>query len=814
VSANAQRRRWARAGAVLVAALVLAGSGSAVYLRQRLRASLPQLDGQRTLPGLGAPVRIERDALGVPVVRGQSRADVARATGFLHAQERFFQMDLLRRRAAGELSELVGPAALAADREVRVLRLRDVAERAVRALPADERALLAAYREGVAAGLAALGAPPPEYLLLRSHPVPWREEDSLLCALAMFLTLQGDQRGLESGMGLMRDLLPAALFDFLTPPGTEWDAPDEGEPFVQPKPPGPDVIDLRESPPRAAEALRLPAFDPWSEGDHETLLGSNNWAVAGTHSKHGGALLANDMHLGLGVPNTWYRASLVFPDPQGGERRVTGVMLPGAAFVVVGSNGQLAWGFTNSQGDWADLVELEPDPSDPDSYRTPEGRRRFERHLETIHVKGAPDVSLEVLDTVWGPVIDTDHEGRRRALAWVPLREGGVNATLFRMELARDVDEAQRIAPLAGIPAQNLVTADSGGHIGWTIIGRIPRRVGFDGRLPSSWADGSHRWDGWLEPQAQPRIKDPESGRIWTANSRIVAGADLALVGYGGYDLGARQRQIRDDLLAIDKADEKDMLRIQLDDRATFLERWQKLLLDLLTPAAIAGHPRRAEARHFVEQWGGHAATTSVGYRIVRGFRMQAARDALSPLVRACEAADSHFDLLGRRLDHGGRQWEGPLWALVSERPLNLLAPRFARWEDLLLGSLDTALGELVREAEPLSSRTWGERNTTAINHPLSRAVPELGFWLDMPHQPLPGDNDMPRVQAPAQGASERLCVSPGREPLGYFHMPDGQSGHPLSPHYRDGHAAWANGEATPFLPGLAVNVLTLVPAR
>jgi penicillin amidase len=251
------------------------------------------------------------------------------------------------------------------------------------------------------------------------------------------------------------------------------------------------------------------------------------------------------MHLGISVPNTWYRLSLVFPGVDG-ERRVTGVTLPGAAFVVAGSNGHVAWGFTNSEGDWADLVVLEPDPGNPDAYLTPEGPRTLERGTETIEVAGEKAETLVVESTVWGPVIDKDHAGRRRALAWVALREGGLNAALVRMESAGSLDEAQALAAEAGIPNQNLVVADAAGRIGWTIIGRIPRRVGHGGSVPTSWADGTRRWDGWLAPEDYPRVVDPPSGRIWTANARVVGGEKLAKVGVGGYDLGARQGQIRD----------------------------------------------------------------------------------------------------------------------------------------------------------------------------------------------------------------------------------------------------------------------------
>jgi penicillin amidase len=813
------RRRWPRILGGGVAAVVLVLGGSGAYLQSRLRSSLPQMEGERAVAGLGAPVRIERDALGIPIVHGGSRLDVARATGFLHAQERFFQMDLLRRSAAGELAALLGRPALETDREARILRLRLVARRAVKALRADERDMLAAYTVGANAGLAALGAPPFEYLALRSEPATWRDEDSLLCALAMYRDLQGRQPGQESMLGLMRETLPPALVAFLAPVGTEWDAPIEGGVITMPAVPGPEVVDLHRAQPESATARVFPSLDPGplvvgatggigAPGDDDAIRGSNNWAVAGTHTVHGGALLANDMHLGISVPNTWYRLSLVFPGADG-ERRVTGVTLPGAPFVVTGSNGRVAWGFTNSEGDWADLVLLEPDPGSPDAYLTPEGTRTLVREAETIEVKGERSETLTVESTIWGPVIDTDHAGRRRALAWVALREGGLNASLVRMESVGGLDQAQALAPEVGIPNQNLVVADATGRIGWTIIGRIPRRVGHDGRVPTSWADGTRRWDGWLAPEDYPRVVDPPSGRIWTANARVVGGGKLAKVGVGGYDLGARQGQIRDDLLAIEKASESDMLRIQLDDRALLLSRWQKLLLGVLTPEAVVRDPRRAEARRLVEAWGERASVDSVGYRIVRAFRERVRGFVLDPLLAPARARD---EKRFRRGTAPNARWEGPVWALLTQRPAHLLDPRYSGWDELLLAALDDGVLELTKGGRPLSERTWGERNTSLIRHPLSRAAPQIGVFLDMPSQPLPGDNHMPRFQSPTAGASERFGVSPGREELGYFHMPCGQSGHPLSPHYADGHAAWARGERTPFLPGPAAHVLTLVP--
>src|SRR6185436_189786 len=215
---------------VLILAIVLVLGAGALWVRSEVRASLPRLDGELELAGLSAPVTVERDALVVPTIRAASRPDAARALGFLHAQDRFFQMDLLRRSAAGELSALFGPLALDADKRVRVHRFRHVAGRVVARATAEERAVLTAYTEGVNAGLAALGAKPWEYLVLRTDPVPWVPEDTVLVIDAMFLDLQHGDGSYESDVGLVHDLLPQPVAELLAPIGTELDAPIVGAP--------------------------------------------------------------------------------------------------------------------------------------------------------------------------------------------------------------------------------------------------------------------------------------------------------------------------------------------------------------------------------------------------------------------------------------------------------------------------------------------------------------------------------------------------------------------------------------------------------
>ena len=796
-------RRWALRASLGLLALLASGAG---WLYLRLHGSLAQLDGAAALPGLSAPVTVERDVLGIPTIRGETRLDVARATGFVHAQERFFQMDLLRRTAAGELAALFGPAALELDRAHRLHRFRHRARQTLTTAPAEDQALIAAYTAGVNAGLAGLSAPPFEYLLLRTTPEPWRPEDTPLAVYAMYVDLQSQQWLRESTHGVLYDRLPPELAAFLDPPGTDWDAPLQGEPLQSPPPPGSDVFDLRHhhsARPLAGEGLGVRA--EFSTQCSETLSGSNNWAVAGRLTAHGGALLANDMHLALRLPNIWYRATLIFPDEQGRERRIAGVTLPGTPAIVAGSNGHIAWGYTNSEGDWADLVVLEP-AADGEGYQTPEGPRPFNRVQETLAVKDGSPETMEILETLWGPVVDRDYRNRQRALRWVAHDSRAINLGLLALEQADTLETALDIVNRAGAPAQNVLLASADGRIAWTLSGPIPRRFGHDGRLPSSWADGQRGWDGWLEPVEYPRIVDPPSGRLWTANGRTVDGEWLTLLGDGGYSLGARARQIRDGLLERDRFDERDFLNLQLDDRALFLERWRELLLATLTPEAVRADPRRDELRRRVTDWGGRATVDSVGYRAVRTFRLAVRDRAFAPLTAACRQADPRFDYTLFR------QHEGPLWRLVSQRPSHLLDPRYPDWPALLRDAAGATLAELTADGRPLAAHTWGDYNQIRFQHPFSRVLPWLSGWLDLPAQALPGDLYMPRIQTLDSGASERLVVAPGREAAGILHLPGGQSGHPLSPFYRAGHTAWAAGESLPLLPGPAAHRLRLEP--
>ncbi len=539
-------------------------------------------------------------------------------------------------------------------------------------------------------------------------------------------------------------------------------------------------------------------------GDGEPLIpGSNNWAVAGSLTDGEGAIVANDMHLGITTPNVFYRARLRTTDSA--QIDLNGVTLPGAPILVAGSNGKVAWGNTNSYGDWTDAVIVRPGDQ-PGTYMTPDGPRKYTVYAESIAVKGGEADVLEIRETIWGPVRDDNPDPDREiAVSWIAHHAEGVSLSHLDLETVADVDAAMRVANTIGMPPQNFVVGDASGNIGWTIAGRIPRREGYDPLLPADWSE-SGGWSGWLTPAEYPRVKNPESGRIWTANARVVDAAALELVGDGGYDLGARARQIRDGLFASDNFSPQDMLAVQLDDRALFLVRWQELLLATLNAVAVDGNGARSSYRQLVDQWVPRASTDSVGYRLVRGFRSEVRNRVFTMMMQPVLA--NYGDDTELRISN---QFEGPLWRLVTEKPRHLLTDNYESWEDLLIRSVDSNIEYYEEHYEDgLDRRTWGERNTAAIRHPLSRAIPLLSGWLDMPSEQLPGDSNLPRAQGPSFGASERFAVSPGSEADGYLHMPAGQSGHPLSDYYRAGHDDWVRGRPSTFLPGDAVHTLVL----
>jgi penicillin amidase len=772
--------------------LVLAASSYLV-----VRAALPRRDGQALLPALTAPLAIELDARAVPRIRAASFADALRGEGYMHAQERFFQMDLLRRSAAGELAALVGEPALALDRAQAAFDLRRRARELLGRLPAEQVAWLEAYSQGVNAGLADLGARPPEYWLVRARPEPWRSEDSLLVVLEFYTRLSNNEV-YERPQLVLRETLPPALYAFLTPSSSRFDRPllaPDGDPLggYAPLPiPGPDVVDLR-SRSRPTPSRALPRVAPPLAGP-----ASNQWALDSTRTEQGDALLANDPHLGLRLPNVFYRCELEWPGSV-----LRGVSIPGLPAVLIGASATLAWGATVSNADQSDWVVVDVDPTDPSRYLTADGSEPFETRDVEIAVARRPSEHLRIRSTRWGPVVADDFRGRPLALRAAWLEPDGLNLDILELSTAASVEKGIEVLERWEGPSLNWALADAAGRIGWVVNGPLPRRMGFDGAAPESWADGSR---GWLGEHERPAALGHADGALFTANNRTLP-LDHANEISRMWMTPLRASRIAELLAARPRLAERDALAMQLDTRTVGYDQIRDIVLEVVHEDET--DPLLARARSHVSRWNGRADADQPGFRILYVYYRALLERTLAPLLAPAFEADPAFVYRWPLADE-------PMRRLLDERPPHLLTREYADWPSFLRSVLLDALREIEADpSRPGLDAPWGDVNVLAVSHPLAR-LPVIrtafGRWLELPAVPVPGSTLSLRVATPNYGALIRMAVSPAHPERGILEMSAGQSGHFLSPNFTDMQGDWVSGAATPFLAGPAISRITLVP--
>ncbi len=758
-----------------------------------LGKSLPKQGGKTVLAGLFDRVTVSFDDRGIPTIEASSRDDATRALGYLHGQNRFFQMDLARRMAAGRLAEMVGSAALGIDRSNRRFQFTMVADAIVAGLDDARRSDLEVYCAGVNAGWRALGDKPPEYTVLAGDLEEWKPRDCVLVLLSLFQVLNFDYVA-ERPRGVALEALPPELFAFLSAKSGRFESPllQSSPDAPLPPIPGPEVIDLRDRHARAPSGLIV---------DEPLAIGSNNWAVSGAHTDDGHALLANDPHLPMTAPGVWYRAQM-----EVGDLHLVGLTLPGNPGVIIGSNGHLAWGMTNTSADFQDLIVIEVDPRRPSRYRVPGGWEKFTTVRETIQVQGQKPVVETLKMTRWGPVFDTDWHGRPLVMKWVALEPSMVNLNILKMPDAHTIEEGIEVARSWYGPSQNVLLASADGRIAWVVSGYLPKRKGFDGSVPVSWADPGVGWDGALDESLRPVIIDPADGFLFTANNRTV---DTAWASILGSSWAGPERAFRiNELLhqAEGPIDEGDLLDMQLDTRLELLDFYRDLIVEVAEGAAPAS-PRERAGRA-MSAWNGHATVGETAVILLTRYRYALSDAVLGPMVESCFKLD-------RRFRYGGGFVEEPVRRLLDARPAHLCPPGDADWSAMLGRVLDEVLVRLDREYPQSDlAPSWGEVNRVNVKHPLSQGAPELGPLLDMPDETLPGHTSAVRVASRTFGASARLVVGPGREERGLLHTPAGQSGHPLSPYYRAGHDDWVNGRPVPLLARQRMSRLVLLPGR
>ena len=757
--------------------------------------SLPKLDGEVALSGLKDKVEVASDGLAIPSIHASNRDDAMRALGWIHARDRLFQMELIRRKSTGRLAELFGPAALPLDKRQRTYGFEQTARSILAVLPENQRHALASYTEGVNAFIDHAPVLSPEFILLRHSPEPWREEDSLLVGIAMFQTLNSNEEE-ERMLTVMEKALPNTMVKFLTPDVDSFDTVLIGGAQTR-RPEQPIPVEQWASMGQA-DAIA------GSVDSLGRVIGSNQWVAGGVKTRDGRAILANDMHLSLGIPNIWYRANLYYEG-----KVLNGVTLPGLPLLIVGSNGHVAWGFTNTDADVADLVKVQVNPDNPEQYKAPDGWRNFERRKETIRVKGGDSENIVLTGTIWGPLLAKPLLGQAVAIHWTALQSSGVDLSLMNMENTENLEQALAVMNRSGGPTQNVVIADNQGHIAWTLMGHYPLRQGFDGSTSQSWADGVIGWNGYIPPDKLPRLIDPPEGFIATANNRTV-GSDYPYILAHNQANGYRAHRIAQRLAELEKMDERDMFSIQLDTRSEFFEFYRNLALKMMG-GAYREHSELAEARQYIEAWNGRMDADSLGIGLLWGWREKLSAVVFAPMVARCRQTDPDFYYAWRKL-------ETPLRALLTERiPATLPNPQYRDWQDLLLKTLVETMKELKHRhgVKTLSDLTWGEINRVPIRHPFSKSMPFLSPVLDMAEREMSGCSGFcVRIAGNGHGATERMVVSPGYPDQGILHMPGGQSGHPLSEHYRDQQRAWQDGLPLSFLPETSKHEIIFTPTN
>ena len=754
---NLRTRRLLRIALVLaagVALLALAGSGT--YWRWS-RAALPVVDGEVVLPGLGAPVTVRRDAHGIPHVRAASLPDLMRAQGYVTAQDRLWQMDVLRRAALGELADAFGEGALRADREMRTLGLNRAARDAEALLDPDLRLAVESYAAGVNAFVDShRDRLPLEFRLLRYLPRPWTVRDTLAVGKLLARDLAGGWEQ-EAYRALFADRLPPDVQDVLYPTRFA----DDHILF------GTD---------------RAPALASAAE---ETSRGSNNWVLSGAHTATGKPLLANDPHLGLSVPSIWTTVHLQAPDLD-----VAGVTLPGTPGVVLGRNRHIAWGCTNVHDDAADLYAEQFDPTHPGRYRVGDGWQPAQVVEEPILVREGTLSSARrtevhrVTVTRHGPLVEA--YGRQWALRWTGIEHVQELTAFHKINRARDWESFREALSHYPGPSQNFVYADVDGHVGWVSAGRLPIRPLGDGRRPYPGASLDSEWTGFVPFEQLPFVLDPPDGRIVTANNRLV-GTDYPYVVTRGGIPPYRAHAILTALEAREGWSADDFARVQAERLSIPHRDLARVLLD-----AAGRHGDDSAWQDVTREltgWDGRLEADSRAAALAfRTFRELGERVIL-PRVKGVPEAER----LARRTP--------ALHRLLTERPVSWVPKGDADWDATLLAAWQDAQRTLARDLGADRARwRYGAINRVAVGHALTRAVPALAGLLNPPVIEMGGGPVSPNVlqltpSGAVEGPSMRLIADladPDNTRLTNFM---GQSGHPASPHYGDQLDAWVKVE-------------------
>jgi penicillin G amidase len=789
----APRRRWplpVRIGAGLVISLLIAAAigvaGSVAWLKSAMSDQLPVLDGTVKLPGLSAPVVVRRDGHGIPHIQAANMDDLLEAQGYVVAQDRLWQMDMARRFAAGELAELLGPSVVEHDKVQRILEIRPSAEHLTATMPADQKHLFEAYARGVNAFIAShQDNLPAEFRLLGYQPRPWQPVDSWLVALNMVArldTLYPWKLEREKVQAKLAPNLIAQLY-----PATTWrdHPPTQAIPDLTAPPQNVPDVPLDESQSSLEDLLRLKEILRLGSTRCDSCKpGSNEWAVSGTRTASGKAMLSNDMHLEHSIPDIWHEEDL-----QAGTFHVSGVTTPGIPFIVEGHNEHIAWGFTTLNGDVQDVYAEKTNAQG--EYWSANGWRQPEHDREYIHVRFGKDVVLDVERTDHGPVITPmlPHETRMLSLKWTLYTTPLHGIPLQAMDSAGNWTEFRQATSQWWGPTQNVAYADDQGHIGYQAVGLFPIRPAGISVTPivetGTAADSDHEWQGYVPFEQLPTVLDPENGIVATANARIAPDDypyPLAL----NWDAPYRNERIWKWLSSHSKLTPADMLKLQMDTYSDVDHELAQRFAYAIDRSTLANAKLR-EAADLMRTWDGVITTGSVAAEIV-----DATKQALWPLV------------LEPKL---GADWQLYDWQsknfvqeeMVEKAPAEWLPAKYKSWDDLIAAAVQKGMAD--HQAPPsLHDWTYGSQHVINVKHPLYAMMPFFQWTSTGPHQLAGDETTLDHVRG-LLGASQRLTVDWSNVDGSTENIVMGESGDPVSPYYLDQFPYWYSGKtfAMPF---------------
>lgn len=807
VQSRPRTRMW-RGVVVVLITLLLAALGAAIRLHSIARSALPQLDGTIFVPGLAVPVTVTRDNHGMPAIEAASLDDLFFAQGYVTAQDRLFQMDAMRRYAAGELAEVVGESQLEHDRQQRILGLRQAAQKMVKLLSPVDCAYFEAYSRGVNAFIEShRDRLPIEFRILRYAPQPWTVEDSTLLGAYMVETLSTSPRHALVREKVLATLGPELTADLFV--NSSWrDRPptvvrktldqapadqDEDEDEDEDSGVNSAVTSLTHFP--SAQSLFLffkdqPAFFE----DPPLVLGSNNWVVSGAHTVSGKPLLSNDMHLGHQMPNLWYEAHLRCTNPGCSNFDVAGVTLPGLPYVMVGHNQRIAWGFTNL-GPTVEDVYVETFNS-AGQYLTPDGWKTPEHRREIIRLKGKPDVIADVAATRHGPVVTDLVPGETRELALRWTLYDGIRSPFFAVNSAQNWTEFQLALSQFDAPAQNVVYADVDGNIGYHATGKIPIRAASDGSLPEDGSDNAHEWIGYIPFEKLPSVFNPSSGIIATANGRI-APKKYAYSISAEWEAPWRTVRIYRVLESGRKFSAADMLSLQTDVYSELDRMFADRFVYAVDHAAKAS-ARAKEATEILRQWDGRMTADSAAPTIVVHSREELVRLLLEPKLGAAP--------LDPKQAEATLNWKSYKWMMetiwlenvVQHQPQRWLPDTYANYDELLTAAVENAVAG-PDAPKDLNSWIWGRFNSVEIQNPVLGRIPLLRHWTGPGIREQSGSPFTVKATARTYGPSERMTVDLANLDQSTINLVTGEAGNFLSPYYMDQWNAWYDNFTFPW---------------